>query len=122
MNDDPAARDKPGERRGAVGVLRRHLLVYAAVNSVLFLINLLTPGPWWFFWPTLGWGVGVAIHYMYVRSVSIDEGWADRRADEVRYKAYDVAHIKDIDERYKKKARSLGQSPMRPRDQKIDRE
>lgn len=40
-----------------------HLWSYAIVNGALFLINLMTPGPWWFQWPVLGWGIGLAFDY-----------------------------------------------------------
>jgi len=32
----------------------------------LFAIDWLTGGGWWFYWPMLGWGVGLAIHGMSV--------------------------------------------------------
>ena len=41
----------------------RHLWSYVSVNVLLFLINLFTPGPWWFQWPLLGWGIGLANHH-----------------------------------------------------------
>ena len=39
-----------------------HATVYVAVNLMLFLIDLVTPGPVWFFWPLIGWGIGLAAH------------------------------------------------------------
>ena len=40
-----------------------HLGVYLIVNAGLFAINMITnPDNLWFYWPLLGWGVGVAIH------------------------------------------------------------
>jgi 2TM domain len=40
-----------------------HLLVYLSVNALLIVINLTTtPHTYWFFWPLLGWGVGVVGH------------------------------------------------------------
>ena len=40
-----------------------HLGVFMVVNLGLFAINMLTsPDTLWFYWPLLGWGVGVAIH------------------------------------------------------------
>ena len=37
-----------------------HLAVYAGVNLLLFIINMLTnPGTIWFVWPLVGWGIGV---------------------------------------------------------------
>lgn len=44
-----------------------NLAAYIAVNTGLMVINLLTSSEHlWFFWPLLGWGVGVAIHGMKV--------------------------------------------------------
>ena len=42
---------------------RHHLWSYIIVNSGLFLINAVTPGPWWFQWPLLGWGIGLAFRF-----------------------------------------------------------
>lgn len=40
-----------------------HLAVYAAVNALLIVINLVTtPGYHWFWWPLLGWGIGLGLH------------------------------------------------------------
>ena len=42
---------------------RRHMWSYIIVIGGLLLINLMTPGPWWFQWPALGWGIGLAFHF-----------------------------------------------------------
>ena len=39
-----------------------HLWSYLIVNAILLLINNFTPGPWWFQWSVLGWGIGLAFH------------------------------------------------------------
>ncbi len=40
-----------------------HLVFFIVVNIGLFLINLFTSsGIWWFYWPLLGWGIGLIIH------------------------------------------------------------
>lgn len=40
-----------------------HLIVYLAVNALLFVIDMLTsPGEYWFQWPLLGWGIGILGH------------------------------------------------------------
>ena len=40
-----------------------HFAIYLIVNAGLVVINLLTtPDELWFYWPLLGWGIGVAIH------------------------------------------------------------
>ena len=40
-----------------------HLWSYLIVNAALLLINNFTPGPWWFQWSVLGWGIGLAFHF-----------------------------------------------------------
>ena len=44
---------------------QHHLWSYIIVIGALFLINIMTPGPWWFQWPMLGWGIGLAFHYRF---------------------------------------------------------
>lgn len=39
-----------------------HLLSYCIVIGFLFIIDVLSGTGWWFFWPMLGWGVGIAFH------------------------------------------------------------
>ena len=41
----------------------RHLWSYIIVIGFLLLINTMTPGPWWFQWPALGWGIGLAFNF-----------------------------------------------------------
>jgi hypothetical protein len=41
----------------------RHLWSYIIVIGGLLLINVVTPGPWWFQWPALGWGIGLAFNF-----------------------------------------------------------
>jgi hypothetical protein len=43
-----------------------HLWSYLIVNGALLFINKLTPGPWWFQWSVLGWGIGLAFHFKAV--------------------------------------------------------
>lgn len=43
-----------------------HLWSYLITNGALFLVNILTPGPWWFQWSVLGWGIGLAFHFQSV--------------------------------------------------------
>ncbi len=100
MNEVPAASEETAERDRAIRRLRRHILAYAAGNGALFLIDLLTPGSWWFLWPMFGWGVAVAAHWLYVKSVHIDDDWAQRRTEDIRLQAYDLGHIDDIGKRH----------------------
>ncbi len=96
MNDVPAASDETAERDRAIRRLRRHVLAYAAINGALLLIDLLTPWPLWSLWPMFGWGVALAAHWLYVKSVHIDEVWAQTRTEDIRLQAHDLGHIEDI--------------------------
>ena len=40
-----------------------HLGLYALINVLLIIVNLITtPGTFWAIWPLLGWGVGLGFH------------------------------------------------------------
>ena len=42
-----------------------HLIAYILVNIMLIVINVVyTPEVVWFFFPLIGWGIGLAFHYM----------------------------------------------------------
>ncbi len=41
----------------------RHLWSYVIVIGALLIVNVVTPGPWWFQWPALGWGIGLAFNF-----------------------------------------------------------
>jgi 2TM domain len=44
-----------------------NLTAYIIVNACLLILNLVTsPEYLWFFWPLLGWGIGVLFHGMKV--------------------------------------------------------
>jgi hypothetical protein len=62
-----------------------HLLVYVAVNTGLFVINALTRdgGTWWFYWPLLGWGIGLAIHALVTFAGLFSEDWKERKANQL---------------------------------------
>ena len=67
--DQPPSAEVDAEvyRRARARMLARkgffiHGLVYVCVNAMLFLIDQVTPGPVWFYWPLLGWGIGLAAH------------------------------------------------------------
>ncbi len=63
-----------------------HLLIYVVVNVFIFAIDWFSePGEWWFFWPLLGWGIGVAVHglntFLGTRGFGVD--WEERKAREL---------------------------------------
>ena len=57
-----------------------HLLAYLSVNALLLVINLMTtPNTYWFFWPLLGWGIGIVGHAFGVLRQSRGSFEANRR-------------------------------------------
>ena len=55
-----------------------HAAIYVLVNILLLVINLVVvPGFLWFFFPLIGWGIGLTMHYLFavvwIRSET--EGW-----------------------------------------------
>lgn len=59
-----------------------HLAVYVIVNTGLFLINYLTSaGTWWFYWPLIGWGIGVAAHgvSVFFEGGLLGRDWEERK-------------------------------------------
>ncbi len=61
----------PEQIREAKKGFRIHAAVYVGVSGLLATINMLTlPQFPWFLFPLCGMGVGVAMHYLGVRSVS----------------------------------------------------
>jgi len=89
-SNPPAAADQAAYER-AVRKVRRikglyiHASVYCIVNVGLFLINFFTGRPWWFIWPALGWGVGLAFHALGVHGTEafFGRGWEERKVREL---------------------------------------
>jgi hypothetical protein len=77
-----AAKKRVEEIKG----LYMHIGMFAVINLALFAINMITnPDTLWFYWPLLGWGVGVVIHVF----VFVAEGrllspqWEDKKVREL---------------------------------------
>ena len=55
-----------------------NLISYIVVNLGLLVINLVTsPKYLWFFWPMLGWGIGLASHALKVYGVG--RAWEEKQ-------------------------------------------
>ncbi len=62
-----------------------NLISYCIVIPFLVIINLLTsPGQLWFYWPMLGWGIGLLAHGMNV--FSIGRNWEEKKIQEIMNK------------------------------------
>ena len=49
------------------------------------MINLLSGGQWWFYWPLLGWGVGLGVHALnvFVLGGRFGQDWEERKTQEI---------------------------------------
>ena len=63
-----------------------NLFSYVIIITVLAILNLSTsPEHWWFLYPAMGWGLGVAAHGMSVFNYMpfLGSGWEDRKIKEL---------------------------------------
>ena len=59
-----------------------NLISYCIVIPFLIIINLVTsPKEIWFYWPMLGWGIGLAAHGM--NTFAIGRNWEERKIQEI---------------------------------------
>jgi len=59
-----------------------HAIIYIVVNIVMVIMNLVTsPDHYWFYWPLLGWGIGLAIHAfsVYAKGKIFGAEWEERK-------------------------------------------
>ncbi|RFU64789.1 2TM domain-containing protein [Peribacillus glennii] len=62
-----------------------HAFVYFMVNIFLFIVDMLDDSSnFWFFWPLLGWGIGLAAHGLTVffSGGLFSKDWEDRKIRE----------------------------------------
>ncbi len=81
MNDDERYRRAKARIEQLVGFYS-HAGAYVLVNGMLFIINMLTsPSDLWFFWPLLGWGIGLASHALgvFVAEGPSSKNWQERK-------------------------------------------
>ena len=76
-----------------VGVLKGfyiHLATYIAVMALLFLIDFLTGGVWWFYWPLLGWGIGIVAHAFTVFGIRgfLGSDWEEKKTRDLMNKMH----------------------------------
>jgi hypothetical protein len=74
------AREHVQELKAFYGVLA----LYVIVNAVLFVVDMLTPGGTWFFWPVLGWGLGMGAWAVSLFGVwgRFGRDWEERKVRE----------------------------------------
>lgn len=61
----------------------KHLSTFWTVGVFFFVINAITSfGHWWFYWPMLGWGIGLASHYFKVFGLPGTDGYSAQWEEE----------------------------------------
>lgn len=76
--------DEARERVEQIKGFYANLGAYSAVNLGLFTIDLATDGGPWFYWPLLGWGLGLFAHWVNVFGVDgIFKTWEERKIREL---------------------------------------
>jgi len=86
MADENGKYERAKKRVDEIRGFYTHAIVYVCVNLVLFLINLfLSPGGWWFFWPLMGWGIGLFFHAMgtFVFNRFPGKKWEENKIEEL---------------------------------------
>lgn len=94
-------------------LFRWHVLAYCVLMGALVAVNIYIGGGWWSFWPMCAWGLVLAFHFFYYKSVTVDEAWVQERTDDMRLRSYDVSHILDIEDRSNKRDPSVRPSDER---------
>ena len=88
MNDNESykrAKERVSELRAFYG----HVFIYLIVNIGLFIINILTtPHHLWFYWPLLGWGIGLFAHGFSTFGLHgiFGKEWEERKIKEIMNK------------------------------------
>jgi 2TM domain len=65
----------------------RHLSVYLVMGGFFYVLNMMTnPGHLWFYWPMLGWGLGLAMQYVTVFGIpgiveEMDDNWEQKEIE-----------------------------------------
>lgn len=64
----------------------QHLISYLVMGVFFYILNMMTSsGSSWWYWPMMGWGIGIAMHYFQVFGIPgigrIDEEWEQKEIE-----------------------------------------
>jgi len=79
---------------------RAHGLICICVNVLMFILDWVVGGAWWFHFVTLIWVFLLVIHFLGMKTFNVDESWAEERSAKLRYDSYDLGHIMQISNDY----------------------
>lgn len=86
QNQEQSAYIKAQKRVEDLKAFCGNLASYLIVNTGLIILNMITtPEHWWFLYPLLGWGIGVAVHAMQVFNYMpfLGRNWEERKIQEL---------------------------------------
>ena len=62
MDGERERYERARARVGAIKGFYIHASAFLVVNIALLAINAGVGGVWWFYWPLIGWGIGLGLH------------------------------------------------------------
>ena len=74
--------DRAKKRVSELKSFYQHFFLYIIVMGVLFIIDWRDHGNWWFYWPLLGWGIGIVSHAFSTFGV-FGRNWEDRKVKQL---------------------------------------
>ncbi|MEC3874106.1 2TM domain-containing protein [Chryseobacterium salviniae] len=82
MNDEDKSYERAHKRVKELKSFYGNLISYCIIIPFLIILNLITsPRNLWFYWPMLGWGIGLLAHGAGV--FAIGKGWEERKIREI---------------------------------------
>ena len=91
---EQAAYDKAVSRLEELKGFYAHLVSYCIFMPLLIFINLYNvPNYHWFYWPLVGWGIGIAVHA--VKTFGINNEWEERQIRKYIRKEEEGSRIKE---------------------------
>src|SRR4028119_1172836 len=62
MDLEPQRYERARKHVEAIKGFYIHAIAFVVVNVALLTLNALVGGVWWFYWPLIGWGIGLGVH------------------------------------------------------------
>jgi hypothetical protein len=85
MDGERERYERARARVGAIKGFYIHASAFVVVNIALLAINAGVGGVWWFYWPLIGWGIGLGVHALAVFGFGGPWGreWEERKVREM---------------------------------------
>ena len=90
----------PAARLRIVRVFPWHMGAFLVGNLLLQGVNWLVGGSWWALCLLVATALVLTVHYLFYKTATASERWAQARAEELNLKSYDRSHIEDLKSRY----------------------